>query len=74
MIASLNYDLFRIHHFLAFCYLTSAVVSVFIVRSEGTAGWFIMVLLCLLLATVHCYAARWAKQVQSSAFSGCMAL
>jgi hypothetical protein len=26
MIASLNYDLFRIHHFLAFCYLASAVV------------------------------------------------
>lgn len=72
MIASLNYDLFRFHHFLAF-YLASAVVSVFIVRSEGPAGW-LMVLLCLLLATVHWYAARWAKQVQSSAFTGCMAL
>jgi hypothetical protein len=73
MIASLNYDLFCIRHFLAFCYLTSAVVSVFIVRSEGPTDWF-MVLLCLLLATVHWYAARWAKQVQSSAFTGCMAL
>ncbi len=61
MRTTLNYDLFRIHHFLVFLYLVFAVVGVFIVRSEGLAAW-LMVLLFLLLAAVHWYAATRAKR------------